>query len=98
MTSRNDSMFPCTHCARVTAVTGVSGYLGRALVRTLDDETDITRIIGVDRVEPRFTGRNLEFYSLDVRSPALAEVVAGADAIVHLAAVHDDPDEIKDNN
>jgi UDP-glucose 4-epimerase len=80
------------------AITGVSGHLGRTLVRVLEDDPSVTRIVGVDRVEPRFTGRNLEFYSMDVRSPDLAGAIVGCDAVVHLAAVHNDPDEIKDNN
>src|SRR3954466_13039191 len=80
------------------AITGVSGYLGRTLVRALEDDPRIPRIVGIDRVEPKFTGQNLEFYSLDVRSPGLAEVLTGCDAVVHLAAVNDDPDEVMDNN
>lgn len=40
----------------------------------------------IDVAEPRFATRNLEFYRLDVRSPGLAEVVEGCDAVVHLAA------------
>jgi UDP-glucose 4-epimerase len=80
------------------AITGVSGYLGRTLVRVLDEIPAVTRIIGIDRTDPGFTAKNFEFYSFDVREPGLAGVIDGADVVVHLAAVHDDPDEIMDNN
>ena len=83
---------------RSVAITGVSGYLGRTLVRLLDEDQSITRIVGIDVVEPGFTARNLEFYSMNIRSPDLVNVVRGCDAIVHLAAVHIDADEIQDVN
>lgn len=80
------------------AITGVSGYLGAALVRLLDSDPSITRIVGIDVAEPGFTARNLEFYSMDIRSPDLVDVVRGCEAIVHLAAASADPNEIEDVN
>jgi len=80
------------------AVTGVSGYLGSALVRLLDTDPSITRIVGIDIAEPSFTARCFEFYSMDVRSPDLADVMRGCEAIVHLAAVSEDPGEVADVN
>ena len=81
------------------AVTGASGYLGRLLVERLAHEPDISRIVGIDVADPGMTSRNFEFYRMDVRSPQLAQVIAGCDAVVHLAAVSGpDPDEIRDVN
>ncbi len=81
------------------AVTGASGYLGRLLVERLGAVPDVTRIVGIDVVEPGVTSRNFEFYRMDVRSPQLAQVITGCDAVVHLAAVSGpDPDEIRDVN
>lgn len=81
------------------AVTGASGYLGRVLLDLLGRQPHITRVIGIDVAEPTFTTRNLEFYRMDVRSPALSDVVSGASVLVHLAfIVDDDPDETKDVN
>ncbi len=80
------------------AVTGVSGYLGTALVRLLDADPSVTRIVGIDVNEPSFTARNFEFYSMDIRSPDLAGVVRDCDAIVHLASVHQGTDDIEDVN
>jgi len=80
------------------AITGVSGYLGSRLVGLLDGDPSITRIVGIDTADPAFTARNLEFYSMDVRSPDLAEVLRGCDALVHLAAVSEDPADIADVN
>ncbi len=65
----------------------------------LGNEPDVARVIGIDVREPDFSTRNLEFYRLDVRSPELADVMAGADALVHLAAVDaKDPAETQDVN
>lgn len=81
------------------AVTGASGYLGRRVVERLGQEPDVGRVIAIDVREPDFSTRNLEFYRLDVRSPELVDVIAGADAVVHLAAVgHRDAAETQDVN
>ncbi|MGH2758405.1 MAG: NAD-dependent epimerase/dehydratase family protein [Actinomycetota bacterium] len=84
---------------RTVAVTGASGYLGRKLLERLGNDPDVSRVIGIDVREPSVSTRNLEFYRLDVRSPDLADVIAGSDAVVHLAAVHlKDPAETHDVN
>jgi nucleoside-diphosphate-sugar epimerase len=81
------------------AVTGASGYVGRVLLTHLSNDATITRVVGIDTVEPTETTRNLEFYRMDVRAPDLAEAFRGVDAVVHLAAVAgDDADEIRDVN
>jgi nucleoside-diphosphate-sugar epimerase len=81
------------------AVTGASGYIGRLLVERLATVPDITRIVGIDSAEPGVTSRDFEFYRMDVRSPQLANVITGCDAVVHLAAASGpDPAEIRDVN
>lgn len=67
------------------AVTGSSGYLGRVLLDRLASHPAVTRVIGVDLVEPPATTRNLEFYRMDIRSPEFERVLDGADVVVHLA-------------
>ena len=81
------------------AVTGACGYLGRKLLEQLGQDSGVTRVVGIDVVEPAFTTRNLEFYRMDVRSPQLADAFRDCDAVVHLAAVSDDDaDETRDVN
>jgi nucleoside-diphosphate-sugar epimerase len=82
------------------AVTGASGYLGRKLVCALEDAADISRVIGIDIVDPDYTTRQLEFYRMDVRSQELGDVLRGCDVLVHLAVVHSsrDADEMRDVN
>jgi UDP-glucose 4-epimerase len=71
---------------KTVAVTGSSGYIGRKLLERLSADPAVARVIGIDVSEPRFSTRNLEFYRMDVRAPELREVIAGCDAVVHLAA------------
>jgi nucleoside-diphosphate-sugar epimerase len=81
------------------AVTGSSGYLGRILLDRLAGHPAVARVIGIDRVEPPSTTRNLEFYRMDIRSPDLSRVLTGADVVVHLAfAADDDIEENLDTN
>lgn len=81
------------------AVTGASGYVGRLLVQRLATDPDITRIVGIDVVEPAFSSRDFEFYRMDVRSPQVSRVIEGCDAVVHLASIAGaDADEIRDIN
>lgn len=69
------------------AITGVDGVLGRRLVSALDARPEVDRIIGVDRWAPRgVSSPKLAFRAADVRDPTLADVFAGADVLIHLAA------------
>lgn len=85
----------------VVAVTGSSGYLGRRLLEALEEHPDVKRVIGIDVDDPKVSTRNLEFYRLDMRSPAVADVIAGADVLVHLGfvlATMRDAEEMHDIN
>lgn len=84
----------------VVAVTGASGYLGRHLCEALSERDDVRRVIGLDVTDPSYSTRNLEFYRLDVRSPAVREVIAGSDVLAHLAFVlaSRDTEEMRDVN
>jgi UDP-glucose 4-epimerase len=64
------------------AVTGCSGYVGRRLCGLLESDDAVARVVGVDVRDPAFSTRNLEFYRADVRSPDLAEILEGCDAVV----------------
>ncbi|MGQ0630916.1 MAG: NAD-dependent epimerase/dehydratase family protein [Sporichthyaceae bacterium] len=70
---------------RVVLVTGVSRYLGGALVRRLNERSDIDRVIGIDVVAPRCDLGRAEFVKADIRNPILAKVIASAevDTVVH---------------
>jgi uncharacterized protein YbjT (DUF2867 family) len=39
---------------RIVAVTGVSGHVGQRLLRLLDADHEVARVIGIDARDPRF--------------------------------------------
>jgi len=73
----------------VFAVTGVAGYLGRRVIALLEREPAVSRVIGIDLVEPLDGSPKLEFHQMDVRDARLAKVLPGVDVLVHLAFVVD---------
>jgi UDP-glucose 4-epimerase len=71
------------------AVTGPTGDIGRALMRTLDKEPRIERVIGMARrpFDPKEQGFNkVEYRQGDITDrKSVQELVEGADVVVHLA-------------
>ncbi|MBW2525925.1 MAG: NAD-dependent epimerase/dehydratase family protein [Deltaproteobacteria bacterium] len=70
-------------------ITGSSGYLGTALIRSLADAEAVEEIIGWDRRPPRERPAKLRFERADVTDPDLDKRLAALspDALVHLAFV-----------
>src|SRR4029077_10661608 len=73
------------------AVTGPTGDIGRSLLRALERSPDVGRVTAMARsaVDHKEAGvRKTEFRQADVLDAgAVAEVIAGADVVVHLAFV-----------
>ena len=71
------------------AVTGPTGDIGRSLLRALERSREVGRISAMARspFDPNAAGlRRTEYRQADVLdSAAVAEVIAGADVVVHLA-------------
>jgi UDP-glucose 4-epimerase len=75
-------------------ITGVSGFLGQAVLRRLSGSPTVGRLVGLDVQEPGFRPRDLQFHLVDVAGSDLGPLFEGADVLVHLAGVHDAiPDE-----
>jgi UDP-glucose 4-epimerase len=75
-------------------ITGVSGFLGQAVLRRLAGSPTVGRVVGLDVREPGFRPRELQFHLVDVAGSDLRPLFEGADVLVHLAGVHDAiPDE-----
>ncbi len=66
-------------------VTGSASRLAAALLPRLAADERIKHIIGVDQHESRFSDPRYTQVLLDLRSPELAPVLKGVDAVVHLA-------------
>jgi nucleoside-diphosphate-sugar epimerase len=74
---------------KTVAVTGIAGYVGQRLLRDLDADDGITRVIGLDIRDPQARPRKLEFHRVDIAGADLKPLLEGADTLVHLAWVLD---------
>lgn len=77
-------------------VTGGAGYVGSVLVPFLESQGYATRVVDIfffcDEAEWRASNPDTEVINGDIRDPAVrAAAVAGQDAVIHLAAVSNDP-------
>lgn len=66
-------------------VTGATGNVGTALLRALDDASEVNEIVAVARRTPSRSLGRAEFVCADVSTDRLESIFAGADAVVHLA-------------
>ncbi|MCL4468566.1 MAG: NAD-dependent epimerase/dehydratase family protein [Deltaproteobacteria bacterium] len=74
-------------------ITGISGYLGTLLTKSLVHSDAVESITGIDLKEPLFQHKKLAFVRCDVRDSALGNALKGCDTIVHLTFI---VQEIKD--
>lgn len=68
------------------AITGVSGRAGSRLLRLLDRDPRVVRIVGLDVREPEFRPRKLAFHAVDIGGADLKSLLEGVDVLVHLAS------------
>ncbi|WP_244258171.1 NAD-dependent epimerase/dehydratase family protein [Streptomyces sp. Tu 2975] len=71
---------------KVVLVTGVARQLGGRLVRRIQRDPEVDRVIGVDAEGPGHHLGGAEFVRADIRRPAIARVLAehAVDTVVHL--------------
>ncbi|MFD3682498.1 MULTISPECIES: SDR family oxidoreductase [Streptomyces] len=67
----------------VIAVTGAASGVGAALVARLAASEEVKQVVAID--ERRGDCADAQWHVLDVRDPAIAEKLRGADVVVHLA-------------
>jgi UDP-glucose 4-epimerase len=68
-------------------VTGSSSHLARAVLPVLCAKDNIARVTGVDIAAPHFSHEKFRAERCDIRAPRLKALLAGKDALVHLAFV-----------
>lgn len=68
-------------------VTGATGNVGTSVVRLLSEDPDIKSVRGLARRTPEWSPPKTEWAAVDLRSDEanLAELLEGADAVIHLA-------------
>jgi UDP-glucose 4-epimerase len=74
-------------------ITGISGYLGGLLAKSLVESDAVESITGIDLKEPLFKHKKIKFVRCDVRDKTLEKALTGCDTVVHLTFI---VQEIKD--
>jgi UDP-glucose 4-epimerase len=72
---------------RTVAVTGVNSYFASTLLPRLDADPQVERVVGIDVTPWKGGCKKVDFHRLDIRSRELGDVLAGVDALYHLAFV-----------
>ena len=69
------------------AITGSSGYLGKLVVSSLEDESQLEYILGLDIVDTPYRSEKFGHLSVDTRNPQLAQLLREnrIDTLLHLA-------------
>ena len=57
------------------AITGSSGYLGRLMVSSLGQESQVALILGLDVIDTPYCSARFKHLSMDIRSPQVAQVL-----------------------
>jgi UDP-glucose 4-epimerase len=66
-------------------VTGATGNVGTSVVAALAADPRVTEIVGIARRRPRLQSPRTTWVQADIVTAPLAELFAGADAVIHLA-------------
>jgi nucleoside-diphosphate-sugar epimerase len=73
------------HEQRRIVVTGASGNVGTSVIRALSEDPEVGAITGIVRRRPEWMVDKLGWVTADVATDDLVPVLAGADAVIHLA-------------
>lgn len=66
-------------------VTGATGNVGTSVLRALEDDPEVTEVVGLARREPQLELAKTRFEAVDIARDPLVEHLRGADAVIHLA-------------
>ncbi|MFP4444955.1 MAG: NAD-dependent epimerase/dehydratase family protein [Desulfosudaceae bacterium] len=72
---------------KTVAITGVNSYFASTILPRLQADPEVDKIIGIDVTPWKGGYRKVNFHRLDIRSPEITRVLAGADVLFHLAYV-----------
>lgn len=75
--------------ARRVVVTGGAGFVGGAVLRVLAAAPEVSSVVSVDLREPDVCPAGVEHRTADLLDLDLVALLAGADTVVHLAAITD---------
>jgi ferritin-like metal-binding protein YciE/nucleoside-diphosphate-sugar epimerase len=66
-------------------VTGATGNVGTSTIKALSEATEIDEIVGLARRRPTWDPPKTSWIEANILNADLAEIFAGADAVIHLA-------------
>jgi nucleoside-diphosphate-sugar epimerase len=67
------------------AVTGCASRFAQVFLPLLEADKEVTEIVDIDLVPPAGEYTKLVFHRRDIRDAGMQEIMAGCDALVHLA-------------
>lgn len=75
------------------AITGISGFVGQAMLERLEECERVERVVGIDLKGLSYPAKKLKHYRMDIRDPRLEGVFRenGVDTVVHLAFILNPP-------
>jgi len=80
---------------KTIAITGINSYIAPPLLKKLDEDQDVEKIIGIDISPWKGGSKKVSFFREDIRSDAIADILSGVDTVYHLAFI---VSEIKDKS
>ena len=83
--------------SKSVVITGGAGYVGSVLTKQLVQDNFNVKVIdslvyGNDGISQLIENNSIEFFNLDIRhTEKIPEIIAGADCVIHLAAIVGEP-------
>jgi len=77
------------------AITGINSYIALPLLKKLEKDKSVEKIIGIDVTPWKGGFKKVEFYKEDIRSGLMGDILSGVDTVYHFAFI---VSEIKDKS
>ncbi len=77
------------------AITGINSYIAPPLLKRLEEDQNVAKIIGIDVTPWKGGFKKVDFFREDIRSESISDILSGVDTVYHFAFI---VSEIKDKS